>query len=150
MLRSKLQCIFLSSITGFKPTVISIDNEPVQIKHGNGRWMSAPGRVLFDTGNTLATAISEDSVNELKLKPDESKTREAESIGGIKCEFNTVPIEVNVRGHKFKVDALVGAVASETDLLIGADIINPLIKKKYTFGECVSGNWKKERKKEEE
>lgn len=50
-----------------------------------------------------------------------------------------------MRGHKFKVDALVGAVASETDLLIGADIINPLIEKKYTFGECVSGNWKNKR-----
>ena len=107
----------------------------MQIKDGNGRWILVPGAVLFDSGNESATAVSTKLVDELDLQPDRRKLRRLVVAGGEGIQCSTVAIEVNVRGHNFKVDASVGATAPDTDLLIGTDIMKPLIEKKYTFGE---------------
>ena len=115
--------------------MISITEEPVEVKDGNGRWMRVPGDVLFDTGNKSQTAISGELVDKLDLQPDRRKLRKVVAAGDTQLQCSTVDIEVNVRNNKFKVEALVGATAPPTDLLIGSDIINPLTKKKYTFGE---------------
>ena len=115
--------------------MISINEEPVQIKDGNESWILVPGEVLFDSGNELATGISEELVDKLDLHPDRSKLRKVVTVGNKEFHCGTVVIEINVRGHKFKLNALVGATAPNTDLLIGADVINPLLNLRYTLGE---------------
>ena len=117
--------------------MISITEEPVEIQHGNGTWTLVPGEVLFDTGNEMATGISEKLVDKLDLQPDRSKQRKVVTGGGKELHCGRVVIEiVKVRGHKFKVDnVLVGAPAPDTDLLIRKDVIDQLIDRKYTFGE---------------
>ena len=115
--------------------MISITEEPVQIKDGNGSWILVPGDVLVDSGNEVATGISEKLVHKLDLHPDRSKLRKVVTAGGKEFQCSTVEIEINVRGHKFKVYALVGAPAPDTDLLIGIDVIKPLFDLKYSLGE---------------
>ena len=116
--------------------MISITEEPVEIQHGNGTWTLVPGEVLFDTGNEMATGISEKLVDKLDLQPDRSKQRKVVTGGGKEFPCSRVAIEIKIRGHTFKVDnALVGAPAPNTDLLIGKDVIDQLIDRKYTFGE---------------
>ena len=107
----------------------------MKIRNGNGEWVDLERNVLFDTGNSSATAISEKLVEDLNLEPDRSKRRKVEGMGGINGHFSTVDVEIKVRNHKFPVNASVGATASCTDLLIGTDIISWLIEKNYTLGE---------------
>lgn len=97
--------------------------------------VSRHGRVLFDTGNELATGISRKLLLKLNLKPDPNKKREGALAGGRSAQFETAEIELIIRGHHFKVNALVGATAKDTDLLVGyEDVIKTLYGLGYTIG----------------
>ena len=115
--------------------MISIKNEPVKITDGNWRFTDLSGRVIFDTGNDAGTSISKELADKLDLQPDGRNLVPVVGLGGAKALFDTVPITVDVRGHQFPVDALIGAQAPGTDLLIGNDIIKLLIEKGFTIGE---------------
>lgn len=128
-------CIFLSLIAEYKPTVISIDEEPVKIRAGNGSFIPVPGNVLFDTGNLNATGISEELTNKLGLQEDGTKLKKVKLPDDKEGQFGTVPLQIVVRGIIYKVNALVGVPAVGTDLLIGIDIIKKLIERKFSFGE---------------
>ena len=103
---------------GYKPFIISRDKELVDIQKACGEVIPVPEhwRVLFDTGNEVAT-----SYLELNLQPDPSKKRKVKLAGG-----GSVDIEVLIRGYHFKVCALIDVVAEGTDLLVGMDIIKKL------------------------
>lgn len=90
--------------------------------------ISVPGSVKFDTGNDVATAISHGLMDKLDLKTDRSKTIMVTGIGGNALHCFRVKICLRIRKCVFKVDALVGAVAPQTDLLIGNKIIEELGK----------------------
>ena len=93
-----------------------------------------PGSVKFDTGNDVATAISRRLLEELGLEPDQSKKIRVTGVGG-DMECFRVEISLRIRRRMFKVSALVGAVAGDTDLLIGNDIITELDKLNFSFGQ---------------
>lgn len=94
----------------------------------------AGNNVKFDTGNDAATAISSRLLKGLCLEPHPSRKIHVKGIGGDK-ECSVVEISLHIRKHKFKVFAAVGAVAGETDLLIGNDIIDDLINNfDFTLG----------------
>ena len=93
-----------------------------------------PGSVKFDTGNDVATAISRRLLEELGLEPDQSKRIRVTGVGG-DMECFRVEISLRIRRRMFKVSALVGAVAGDTDLLIGNDIITELDKLNFSFGQ---------------
>ena len=93
-----------------------------------GHW-----RVLFDTGNEAGTGISRELLWELNLQPDPNKKKKAKVIGELR-QFETVQIVLVIRGHNFKVCALVDAVAEDTNLLVGMDIIQQLYDLGYTIG----------------
>lgn len=116
--------------------MISITNEPVDIKNAGGEWMRVVGKVLVDTGNRAPTGISGKLVYELGLKPDTSKEVNVSGAGGTKVQRGgTVKIEVKVRNHVFPIEALVDLPTDKVDLLIGEDIIDALFHLNYTFGE---------------
>ena len=115
--------------------MISTGDEPVKIRAGSGAFISVLGNVLFDTGNSSATGISEKLLNELDLHEDRTKLKKVKLPGGKVGQFGRVPLQIVVRGIKYKVNALVGAPAAGTDLLIGIDIMKRLIERKYSFGE---------------
>lgn len=124
-------------ISRYKPYIISRDDEPVEIQNGYGKMIpvSRHGRVLFDTGNEAATGISRKLLLKLKLKPDPTKKEVVELAGGRSDQFETAEIELIIRGHHFKVNALVGATAKGTDLLVGyKDVIETLYGLGYTIG----------------
>ena len=108
---------------GYKPFIISRDKELVDIQKACGGVIPVPEhwRVLFDTGNEVAT-----SYLELNLQPDPRKKRKVKLAGGGSGQFETVDIEFIIRGYHFKVCALIDAVAEGTDLLVGMDIIKKL------------------------
>lgn len=120
--------------SGFKAQIISIDDEPVKIKDHSGHITPVPGSVKFDTGNSAGTAISEDLVEKLDLLPDQNKKRRVSGPGGTVLHCSMVEITVIIRKRRFKCNALVGAPAPGTDLLIGMDIIERLNDKGYTLG----------------
>ena len=93
-----------------------------------------PGSVKFDTGNDVATAISRRLLEELGLEPDQSKKIRVTGVGG-DMECFRVEISLRIRRRMFKVSALVGAVAGDTDLLIGNDIITELGNLNFSFGQ---------------
>lgn len=126
---------FLSLIAEYKPTVISIGEEPVKVRSGNGSFIPVPGNVLFDTGNLSATGISKKLLNKLGLQEDKTKLMKVKLPDGKEGQYGTVPLQIVVRGIKYKSNALVGAPAVGTDLLIGIDIIGKLIERKFSFGE---------------
>ena len=128
---------FLYCFPGYKPFIISRDEEPVQIQNACGEVIPVPGhyRVLFDTGNEVATSISRKCLLELNLQPDPSKKRKVKLAGGGSGQFETVDIELIIRGYHFKVCALIDAVAEGTDLLVGMDIIQKLFNSGYTIGD---------------
>ncbi|KAJ7393242.1 hypothetical protein OS493_006211 [Desmophyllum pertusum] len=130
------EAVCVGLIIRFKPRVISINEEPVKVKDVNGALIIVPvGCCLFDTGNDAATAVSQELVDELGLLPDRRKLTKVVGIGGAVCQCSKVSLDLVVRGHRFSVEALVGAVAPDTDLLIGSDIIKQLIELKFTLGE---------------
>ena len=116
--------------------MISIINEPVDLKNADGEWMKVVGKVLVDTGNRAPTGISGKLVHELGLKPDTSKEVNVSGAGGTKVQCSgTVKTEVKVREHVFPIEALVDLPTDKVDLLIGKDIIDALLHMNYTFGE---------------
>ena len=102
-----------------------------------GEVIPVPGhlRVLFDTGNEAATGISRKLLSELNLKPDPNKKRKVKLGGGGSRQFETTQIALVIRGHQFRVCALVDAPAKGTDLLVGMDIIQKLFDLGYTIGD---------------
>lgn len=122
---------------GYKPFIISRDEELVDIQKACGEVIPVPEhwRVLFDTGNEVATSISRKFLLELNLQPDPSKKRKVKVAGGGSGQFETVDIELIIRGYHFKVRALIDAVAEGTDLLVGMDIIQKLFNSGYTIGD---------------
>ena len=136
-------CIFIL-FSGYKPYVISRDEEPVEIKTASGkvipvhhvfqlesgqkRW-----KVLFDTGNEAGTGISKELLSELNLQANPKK-KEVELIGGGSCEYETVQIDLFIRGFHFPANGLVGAVAKDTNLLVGMGVIKKLYDQGYTIG----------------
>lgn len=132
---SLVHIVFLYFFSGYKPYIISRDDEPVEIQNGYGEMIPVSRHVLFDTGNEAATGISRKLLLKLKLKPDPTKKVEAEVAGGRSDQFETAEIELIIRGHPFKVNALVGAPAKDTDLLVGyKDVIETLYGLGYTIG----------------
>lgn len=121
--------------SGHKAKIISIDDEPVKIKDHNGHIIPVPGSVKFDTGNDVATAISEELVEKLDLLPDDNKKRRVTGAGGTVLHCSMVAITVIIRKRRYRRHALVGAQAPGTDLLIGMDIIESLNDKDYTLGK---------------
>lgn len=97
--------------------------------------ISVPGSVKFDTGNDVTTAISDCLMEKLDLTADRSKRQRVTGIGGTVLECFKVKICLRIRKHIFKVDALVGALAPKTDLLIGNDIIQQLGKENFSIGQ---------------
>lgn len=118
----------------YKPKVISTDEEPVKIMNRDGNMIFVPGSVKFDTGNDAATAISHGLMDKLHLKTDRSKRISVTGIGGHVLDCCRVKICLLIRKRVFKVDALVGAVAPQTDLLIGNEIIEQLAKENFSIG----------------
>ena len=92
-------------------------------------------RVLFDTGNEVATSISREPQLELNLQPVLNKKMKVKIAGGGSGQFETVNIDLIIRGYHFKVCALIDAVAEGTDLLMGMDIIKKLFDSGYTIGD---------------
>lgn len=113
--------------------MISIDEEPVKIRNADGKRVLVKN-VKFDTGNDGGTAISNDLVLNLGLEPDRSKKFRVVGIGGT-VECFKVKISLYIRRCPFKLNALVGAIAPGTDLLIGNDIMEMLDKENYTIGQ---------------
>lgn len=111
-----------------------MDEEPVKIADHNGNMIQVPGEVKFDTGNNVRTAISEELVNKLGLQTNERKKLKVSLAGGHSIQCCRVKIKLVIRKHRFNVHALVGAVAPNTDLLVGMDIIQQLNDKDYTLG----------------
>ena len=107
----------------------------MKIKDHNGHIIPVPGSVKFDTGNDVATAISEELVEKLDLLPDDNKKRRVTGVGGIVLHCSMVAITVIIRKRRYRRLALVGAQAPGTDLLIGMDIIESLNDKDYTLGK---------------
>lgn len=88
---------------------------------------------MFDSGNEAGTGISRELLWELNLQPDPNKKKKA-GVNGESREFETVQIVLVIRGHNFEVCALVDAVAKDTDLLVGMDVIQKLYDQGYTIG----------------
>ena len=99
-----------------------------KLESGQTRW-----KVLFDTANEVRTGISKELLSELNLQPDPNKKKKVEVIGG-SCEFESVQIDLFIRGFHFPACGLVGAVAKDTNLLIGTDVIEQLYDRGYTIG----------------
>ena len=120
----------------YKPKVISIDEEPVKIKNADKKFIQVPGMVTLDTGNDAATGISRKLLEKLNLedKIDYSKKRKFMVAGGSSIECNRVHITLKIRDMKFPTNALVGALAPKTDLLIGMEIISKLNDENFTLG----------------
>ena len=118
----------------YKPQTISIDEEPVKIQDGDGNIILVPGTVKFDTGNDAGTAISKELGDTLGLEPDSRKKRKVHVTGGGVIEYKKVTIKLFIRKRQFIVDALFGAVASGTDLLVGMEIIKQLNGENFTLG----------------
>ena len=132
-----LELFFLYCFPGYKPFIISRDEEPVQIQNACGKVIPVPGhcRVLFDTGNEVATSISRELLLELNLQPVLNKKMKVKLAGRGSGQFEEVEIKLIIRGYPFKVWALVDAVAEGTDLLVGMDIIQKLFDSGYTIGD---------------
>ena len=115
----------------------------VEIMNSEGSYVNCPVMEEFDTQNTLATAISEDLVKKLNLEDriDHSNkkwysgivTDDDEKPIGKLC--STIKIDVKIRERKFSVVALYGVPRKPTGLLIGIDIIKPLLDEGFALGK---------------
>jgi len=127
----------------YKPKVISVEEEMVEIMNAEGNYVNCPGVVTFDTGNSLATAISGELVKNLNLEDtiDETKKRPYTGVARgddgkpISKLCSTILINIKIRKRKFPVRALYGVPADGTDLLIGMDIIKQLFDEDFTLGK---------------
>ena len=118
----------------YNPLTISIDEEPVRIEDADGNIVIVPGKVKFDSGNDAGTAISINLVNTLGLEPDSRKKMKVAIAEGREIECKKVTIKLFIRKRPFTVDALFGAVADDTDLLVGMEIIKQLNSENFTLG----------------
>lgn len=131
-------------LLGYKPKVISFDDDMVEIMNADRNYVncSEDVTVKFDTGNCGGTAISKNLVNELNLEDTidhENKVRywgvarddDGKQISNL-C--STIEINIKIRNRKFPVRALYGVPAEGTDLLIGMDIIQKLFDEDFTLG----------------
>ena len=101
----------------------------------DGNIIRFPGTVKFDTGNDSTTGISNELVDSLGLEPDHSKKVKVSLPGGGVLQCSRVNFKLRIRKRRYKVEnALVGAVAPGTDLLIGMDIIQKLNDNGFTLG----------------
>ncbi|XP_068753746.1 uncharacterized protein [Montipora capricornis] len=127
-------------ILRFKPKVISIDEEPVDIQNADGVFIPCPGEVKLDTGNNFRTGISKELIKFLKLEEEvDNRKRIRYTAAGRDADGNpnhgecsSVMIKLKIRRHVFKVRAAVGVAVKDINLLIGMDVINKLTSK-YNF-----------------
>lgn len=125
---------------GYKPHVISTDEEIVKIKNGEGKYLIFPGIVKFDTGNEVASGISYEFIEKLDLEVDHSKKVRMTTAGRtedgneIVAQCSRVNFKLKIRGQVIPVHGLAGAPAPGTDLLIGMDVIKKLHDENFTLG----------------
>ena len=130
-------------LLGYKPKVISVEEEMVEIMNADGYYVNRPGVVTFDTGNCVRTAISRELVKELNLEDTidhENKVRyrgvaRDDDDKQISNLCSTIEINIKIRKKKYPVQALYGVPAEGTDLLIGMDIIKQLFDEGFTLGK---------------
>ena len=128
--------VFLNYFSGYKPFIISRDEEPVDIKNASGSWICVQGRqsVCFDTANDAAACISKELLQKLDLEVDWEDTVPVH-LAGVNGEFSEVKVELKIRQHHFEGLALVGAVPEGLHLLVGMEIIQELFDLGYTIGK---------------
>ena len=123
--------------------MISVEDEPVEIMNAGGMFIDCPRVVTFDTGNSIATAISKELVKELNLEDridDKNKRRYTGVVRDddgkpISKLCSTIKISIKIRRRKFNVEALYNVTAENTGLLIGMDIIDQLFDQEFTLGK---------------
>lgn len=126
----------------FKPKVISVEEETVKIMNAEGNYVNCQEVATIDTGNTLATGISEDLVEKLNLKDRIDHTNKRCYSGVVKDDdgepisklCSTIPINIKIRERKFSIEALYDVTPKHTGLLIGMDIIKQLFDEEFTLG----------------
>lgn len=130
-------------ILRYKPKVISVEEEMVEIMNADGNYVNFPGVVTFDTGNCAGTAISRKLVKELNLEDTIDHENKVEFWGVARDDddkqisnlCSTIKINIKIRKKPFPVRALYGVPAEGTDLLIGMDIIKELFDEDFTLGK---------------
>jgi len=126
----------------YKPKVISVEEEMVEIMNAEGNYVKCQEVATIDTGNTLATGISEELVEKLNLEDRIDHTNKTCYSGVVKGDdgepisklCSTIPINIKIRKMKFSVEALYGVPRKHTGLLIGMDIIKKLFDEEFTLG----------------
>ena len=128
--------VFLNYFSGYKPLILSIYEEPVDIMNSSGSWIRVQGcqSFCFDTGNNTAACISEELLQKLGLKVDRENTVPVHLAGPV-AKFPEVKVELQIRQHYFGGLALVGAVPKGLHLLVGMEIINELLELGYYIGK---------------
>lgn len=126
----------------YKPKVISLKEEPVEIMKADGTFIDCLCR-KFDTGNDAAACISGEMVAKLDLEDriDYEDIRGYRVVGtdangnpnGGECY--TIEIHIKIRGMVFPVKALYDVNDGEHDLLIDMDVIGQLFDKGFTLGK---------------
>ena len=115
----------------------------VEIMNAEGNYVNCPEPVHFDTKNTLATAISKELVKTLNLEDRIDHINKRHYTGVVTDDddnpigkfCSTISIDVKIRERRFSVVALYGVTCKPTGLLIGTDIIEPLLDEGYTLGK---------------
>ena len=127
--------VLLNYFSGYKPFIISRDEELVDIMNASGSWIRVQGRqsFCFDTGNNAAACISIELLQKLGLKVNLEDTVPVH-LAGADAEFPEVKVELKIRQHHFEGLASVGAVPKGFNLLVGMEIIKKLRKLGYTLG----------------
>ena len=127
--------VFLNYFSGYKPWILSINEEPVDIMNASGSWIRVQGRksFRFDTCNTAAACISIELLQKLGLEVNLEDTVPVH-LAGAYAEFPEVKVELKIRQHHFEGLALVGAVPEGFNLLVGMEIFKKLRKLGYTLG----------------
>ena len=89
--------VFLNYFSGYKPIILSIYEEPVDIKNESGSWIRVQGRqsVCFDTGNNAAACISEELLQKLGLEVDWEDTVPVH-LAGADANFPEVKVELQI------------------------------------------------------
>ena len=115
----------------------------VEIMNAEGSYVNCPVEEEFDTRNTLATAVSEELVKKLNLEDRIDHTNKIWYSGIVKDDddkpigtsCSTIRVDIKIRERKFSVVALYGVPCEPTGLLIGMDIIKPLLDEGFTLGK---------------
>ena len=115
----------------------------VEIMNAEGNYVNCPEVVTFDTGNSLGTAISRELVKKLNLEDRIDHTNIRCFTGLVRDDdgkpiskiCSTITINIKIRERRFSVVALYGVTRKPTGLLIGTDIIEPLLDEGFTLGK---------------